>query len=76
VCQQPVECDAEFVVVNLAETERLAKAGGRRGRRERPGGGEFGEGVEDAPDQQGEDEVAAAVSVGAEELILCPRRRI
>src|SRR4051794_7302805 len=68
-CQQPVECGVEFVVVNLAETERFAQAGGRRGRRQRPGGGEFGDGIEDAPDQHGEDEVAAAVAVGAEDAV-------
>src|SRR5215210_7661209 len=67
--QQPVERGIEFVVVNRAETERFAKAGGRRGRRERPGGGEFGDGVEDAADQQGEDEVAAAVAVRAEDAV-------
>jgi hypothetical protein len=68
-CQQPIECRIEFIVVDLAETERFAKAGGRRGWRQRPGGGEFGDGVEDAADQQGEDEVAAAVAVRAEDAV-------
>jgi hypothetical protein len=64
--QQPVERGVEFVVIDRAETERFTKAGGRRGWRQRPGGGEFGDGVEDTADQQGEDEVAAAVAVRAE----------
>jgi len=51
--QQPVECGIEFVVTDAAETKCFAKAGGRRGRRQRSGGGEFGAGVEDAADQQG-----------------------
>src|SRR3954471_2382026 len=67
--QQPVECGVEFIVIDCAETERFAQAGGRRGRRERPGGGELGDGIEDAPDQQGEDEVAVAVAVGAEDAV-------
>ena len=67
--QQPVERGVEFVVVDVAETERFAEAGGRRGGRQRPGGGEFGDGVEDAADQHGEDEVAAAIAVGAEDAV-------
>src|ERR1700712_2054394 len=68
-CQQPVECCVEFVVIHLAKIERFAQAGGCRGRREYPGGGELGDGVKDAPDQQGEDEVAAAIAVRAEDAV-------
>jgi hypothetical protein len=67
--QQPVECCVEFVVIDLAETERFAEAAGRGGRGERPGGGELGDRVEDAPDQQGEDQVAAAVAVRPEDAV-------
>jgi hypothetical protein len=34
--------------------------------RQRPGGGEFGDGIEDASNQHGQDEVTAAVAVGAD----------
>jgi hypothetical protein len=46
-----------------------------RGGRQRPGGGEFGDGVEDAADQQGEDEVAAAVAVRAEDSVMADLAR-
>src|SRR6202022_2353655 len=67
--RQPVECAIEFVLVDHPETELLAKAGGRRIRRARPGGGKLGPGIEDAADHQGQDEVAAAVAVRAEQPI-------
>src|ERR1700738_1258086 len=66
---QPVECAIEFVLVDHPETELLAKAGGRGIRRQRPGGGKLGPGIEDAADYQGQDEVAAAVAVRAEQPI-------
>src|SRR3954470_6942535 len=67
--QQPVERGIEFVVGNRAETEGFAEAGGGRVRRQRPGGGELGDGIEDTPDQQGQDEVAATVAVRAEQAV-------
>src|SRR6266403_369661 len=67
--RQPVECAIELVLVDHPETELLAKAGGRRVRRQRPGGGKLGTGSEDAVDHQGQDEVAAAVAVWAEQPI-------
>src|SRR4051794_21912835 len=66
---QPVERGVEFVVSDRAETEGCAEAGGRRVGRQCPGGGELGDRIEDAPDQQGEDEVTAAVAVGSEETV-------
>jgi hypothetical protein len=68
-CQQPVECCVEFVVIDLTETERFAEAAGRGGGGERPGGGELGDRVENAADQQGEDQVAAAVAVRPEDAV-------
>ena len=49
-------------------------------RRQRTGGGELGAGIEDAADQQGQDEVAAAIAVRAEDpieadLARCAERR-
>jgi hypothetical protein len=51
------------------ESELLAKAGGRRVRRQRARGGKLGAGIEDAANHEGQDEVAAAVAVWAEQPI-------
>ena len=67
--QQPVECRVEFGVIDLAKAERLAEAGGRRGGREAAGRGQFGNGVEDAAGQHGQNEIAAAIAVRAEEAV-------
>src|SRR5208283_2194091 len=67
--QQPVERGVEFVVIDLTEAERFAQAGGRRCRRQPACGRQFGDRVEDAPDQHGEDKVATAIAVGAEDAI-------
>src|ERR1700726_3634626 len=67
--RQPVECPIELVLIDQPETELLAKAGSRGVRRQRPGGGKLGPGIEDAADHQGQDEVAAAVAVRAEQPI-------
>jgi len=64
--QQPVERGVKFVVIDRAETERFAEAGGGRVGREGAGGGELGDGVEDATDQNGQDKVPATIAVGAE----------
>ena len=63
--QQPIERGVEFVLVDLAESERLAEAGGGGCRRECARGGELGCGFENAADQQRKHEIAAAVAVGA-----------
>src|ERR1700684_1007099 len=68
-CQQPVERCIEFVVINGAKTECFAQAGGRGSRRQRPGGGQLGDGIKDAANQQGEDEVAAAVAIWTEDAV-------
>ena len=67
--RQPVECAIEFVLIDQPESELLAKAGSRGVRRQRPGGSKLGPGIEDAADHQGQDEVAAAVAVRAEQPI-------
>src|ERR1700726_3028073 len=67
--RQPVEGPIELVLIDQPETELLAKAGSRGVRRQRPGGGKLGPGIEDATDHQGQDEVAAAVAVRAEQPI-------
>ncbi len=41
----------------------------RRWRAQRTGGGELGCGVDDATDQKGEDQVAAAIAAGAENAV-------
>jgi hypothetical protein len=79
--RQPVECAVELVLVDHPESELLAEAGGRGVRRQRPGGGKLGAGIENAADHQGQDEVAAAVAVGAEQPIeadfaRCAERRV
>ena len=67
--RQPVECAIELVLIDHPESELLAEAGGRSVRRQRAGGGKLGAGIEDAADHQGQDEVAAAVAVWAEQPI-------
>ena len=67
--RQPVECAIELVLVDHPESELLAEAGGRRVRRQRAGGGKLGAGIEDTVDHQGQDEVAAAVALWAEQSI-------
>ena len=67
--QQPVQRGVEFVLVDLAEAEHFAEARGGGGGRQRTGGGELGGGIEDPADQQGEDEIAAAIAVGAEDTV-------
>ena len=67
--QQPVECCVKLVLIDFAETEHRSQA--RRGRcgREGAGGGELRGGIEDAPDDHGQHEVAAAVAVRAEDAV-------
>ena len=67
--QQPVQRGVEFVLVDIAEAEHLAEAGGGGGGRQRPRGGEFRCGLEDPADQQGEHEVPVAIAVGAEDAV-------
>ena len=73
---QPVQCAIELILVDHPESELLAEAGGRGVRRQSPGGGKLGTGIEDAADHEGQDEVAAAVAVWAEQPIEAdPARR-
>src|SRR6202023_2346390 len=74
--RQPVECAVELVLVDHPESELLAKAGGRGVRRQRPGGGKLRPGIEDAANGEGQDEVATAIAVWAEQPIEAdPARR-
>src|ERR1700738_4222287 len=59
----------ELVLVDYPQTELLAEAGGRGVRRQRAGGGKFGTRIENTADHEGQDEVAAAVTVWAEHPI-------
>jgi len=67
--QQPVQRGIELVLIDLAEAEHFTKArcGGVRG--QRTGGGELGRWIEDPADQQGKDEIAAAIAVKAEDTV-------
>src|SRR3954469_17313735 len=66
---QPVESGVELVLVDLAEAEHRAEAGGRGVRRQRPRGGQFRGGIEDPADDQRQYQVAAAVAGGAEPAV-------
>ena len=67
--QQPVQRGVEFVVVDRTEAEHFAEAGSGGGRRQRSCGGQLRCRFENAADEQGEDEVAAAIAVGAEDAV-------
>jgi hypothetical protein len=67
--QQPVECGVEFVIIDIAETERFAEAGGRGGGRECPCRGQLRDRIEDAADEHRQDKVAASIAVGAEDAL-------
>ena len=67
--QQPVQRGVEFVLIDLAEAEHFAEARCGGGGGQRTGGGELGCRIEDPTDQQGEDEIAAAIAVGAEDTV-------
>ena len=67
--QQPVQRGVELVLIDLAEAEHFAKARCGGGGRQRTGGGELGCGIEDAADQQGKDQVAAAIVTRAEDTV-------
>ena len=67
--QQPVQRGVEFVFVDDAEAEHLAKARGGRCRRESAGGGKLGCRFEDPADQQRQDEIATTIAVGAEDTL-------
>ncbi len=67
--QQPVQRGVEFVLIDLTEAEQFAEARCGGGGRQRTGGGELGCGIEDAADQQGEDQVAAAIVIRAEDAV-------
>src|SRR5689334_8225404 len=66
---QPVERGIELILVDLAKAERFAQAGGGGGRRKHARRRHLGDRIEDAPDQQRDDEVAAAVALGAEQTV-------
>ena len=67
--QQPVQRGVELVLIDLAEAEHFAEAGGSGGGRQRTGGGELGSRFKEPTDQQGEDEIAVAIAVGANDTV-------
>jgi hypothetical protein len=54
---------------DLAEAKHFAEARRGSGGGQRTRGGEFGSWIEDPPDQQGKDEIAAAIAVRATSLV-------
>ncbi len=67
--QQPVQRGVQFVLIDLTEAEQFAEARCGGGGRQRARGRQFGRGVEDTTDQEGEDQVAAAIAAGAENTV-------
>src|SRR5277367_5269614 len=67
--QQPVQRGVEFVLVDLTKAEQFAEARCGGGGRQRTGGGKLGSGVDDTPDQKGEDQVATAIVPRAKDTI-------
>src|SRR4029077_5624783 len=67
--QQPIQRGVEFVLVDLAEAEHCTEARCGSGRGQRTGGGKLGRWIEDPSDQQGEDEIAAAIALGPEDTV-------
>ena len=67
--QQPVQRGVEFVLIDLAEAEHCTEARCGSVGRQCTGGGELGRRIEDPADQQGEDEIAAAIAVRAEDTV-------
>src|SRR5690348_12391034 len=67
--QQPVQRGVEFVLIDLAEAEHVpeARCGSVGG--ERTSGGELGRWIKDPSNQQGEDEIAAAIALRAEDTV-------
>src|ERR1700722_15859763 len=61
--EQPVQRAVEFVLIDLAE------AGCGSGGGQCTSGGELGRWIEDPTDQQGKDEIAAAIAVRAEDAV-------
>jgi len=66
---EPVESGVELVLIDHAEAELLAQAGAGGVRRQRAGGGELGAGIQQAADHQGQDQIATAVAIWAQQAI-------
>jgi hypothetical protein len=67
--QQPVERGVEFIVIDLAEAEHFAEAGGRGGGRKCPCCGQLRDRIENTANEHGQDKVAAAITVGTEDAL-------
>ena len=67
--QEPVHGPVDLVFIDGAETEGLREGGQRRLAGERPGGGQFGLGVNDPGDDQSDDQIPVPVSGAGEEEI-------
>src|SRR5215510_14719005 len=66
---KPVEGDVELVLIDRAEAELLAETRAGRVRRQRAGGGKLGAGIEQTADDEGQDKIATAVAVRAEQTV-------
>jgi len=66
---KPVEGDVELVLIDRAEAELLAETRAGRVRRQRAGGGKLGAGIEQTADDEGQDKIATAVAVRAEQAV-------
>ena len=64
---QPVDSGAELVLIDHAEAELLAQAGAGGVRRQCAGGGELGARNQQAADDQGQDQIATAVAIWAQQ---------
>ena len=69
VLQQPVQCMVELVLIDLTEAEQFAEARSGGGGRQRTCGREFGGRIEDPTDEQGKDEIATTIAVGAKDTV-------
>src|SRR5580692_2497293 len=67
--EQPVQRAVEFVLIDLAEAEHFTEARCGSGGGQCTSGGELGRWIEDPTDQQGKDEIAAAIAVKAEDTV-------
>ena len=67
--QQPVHRRIELVFIDGAETEGLREGGQRGFTGEGPGGGQFGLGVDDSGDDQGDDQIPVPASGAGQEGI-------
>ena len=66
---QPIQRGVELVLVDHAEAEHRAEAGGGARRTERTGGSELRGGIKDTADDQRKHEIAAAVAGRTKQVV-------